>query len=285
MRAYKRFAIVSVLVLLAGCVASVGVPLVDAEHRIVDVPQIDASFAPAPMRIAVYISPEAANALSLSDLRNTPNGNLLSYGKLGPGILSGVTEYFPKAFAEVFVVSDFPHVLVDAADFDAVVVFESALASSHTYDTSAMDPFADVLLNVGIYSPAGERLLGYRVIASPKFKVEWDLNIVRATQRGYQASTEAARIAVRLALQKFPAKQAYAAAMADRQRRAGALADPKLLEQRAQEMRKQIAANAPRVDGHAAGRARVGAGNGQGRKHAGRRRRHRQRRADGSAGR
>ena len=246
---WRQVLVVLGWVALSGCATNFGVPLVDAEHRVVDVPPIDASFPAAPMRVAVYIAPEAANALALSDLRKSANGNLLSYGKLGAGILSGVTEYFPKAFAEVFVISEFPHVLVEAADFDAVVVFESSRASGHTFGTTMMEPVTDVLLNLGIYSPAGERLLGYQVIASPKSKIEWDMNIIRATQRGYQAVPELVRVAVRLALQKFPAKQAYAAALADRERRGGVLTDEKLLEQLGESMRNQIAANAPKVDG------------------------------------
>lgn len=238
------------VLLLASCASTnVGVPLTDSQHRILEVPPIDAGFVPAPMRVGVFIAPQAANALYLSDLRGTPNGNLLSYGPLGPGILSGVTEYFPKAFAEAYMLGEFPHVVVDAADLDAVLVFESALGSGHTEGGSMMEPIGDILLNVGVYSPAGERLLGYQVIASTKVKVEWDLNITRSVQRGYDGVPAVVRNAVRLALVKFPAKEAYAAAMASRQRRAGALTAEATLRQRAQEMNRQIAANAPRVDG------------------------------------
>ena len=244
-----RFAVLLALMLVTSWANAVGVALVATKDRILDIPEIGASFVPVPMRIGAYIAPEAAEALARSDLRNTFNGNLLTYGKLGPGILSGVTESFPKAFAEVYILSDFPHVLVDAADFDAVVVFESAAASGHTVDTGMMEPINDVLLNVGVYSPAGERLLGYQVIASTKAKVEWDLNIVRATSRGYTGVVVAARNAVRLALLKFPAKEAYTAAMNDRAKRAGALAGEEALRQRAQEMKAQIAAKAPRLDG------------------------------------
>jgi len=244
-----RFAALFAALVFSSWANAAGVALVATKDRVLDIPPIDASFVPVPMRIGVYIAPEAANAPALSDLRGTFNGNLLSYGKLGPGILSGVTESFPKAFAEVYILSDFPHVLVDAADFDSVVVFESAAASGHTVDTGMMEPISDVLLNVGVYSPAGERLLGYQVIGSTKTKVEWDMNIVRATGRGYTGVVVAARNAVRLALLKFPAKEAYTAAMADRTRRAGALAGEAVLRQRAQAMREQIAAKAPRVDG------------------------------------
>lgn len=245
----RRLFAVLALLLLSSCATSNGVALVDTQHRILDVPAIDAAFVPAPMRIGVFIAPQAATGQMLADLRNTANGNLLTYGPMGPGILSGVTEYFPKAFAEVYVLGEFPHRVVDAADLDAVIVFESGLGSGHTHDTSAMEPINDVLLNVGVYSPAGERLLGYQVIASTKSKVEWDMNITRAVQRSYDAVPGIVRNAVRLALVKFPAKEAYAAATASRQRRAGALADDATLRQRAQEMNSLIAARAPRIEG------------------------------------
>ena len=243
-----RLLVLLAVLLLSSCVTSNGLQLVDAAHRVLEVPPIDDSFMPAPMRIGVFIAPEAADAQLIADLRNTPNGNLLTYGPLGPGILSGVTEYFPKAFAEVYMLSEFPHVVVDAADLDAVLVFESGLASGHTHDTSMMEPINDTLLNLGVYSPAGERLLGYQVIASTKTPVEWDMNITRSVQRGYDAVPGIVRNAVRLALIKFPAREAYASAMAARQRRAGALTDEASLRQRGQAMNQQIAANAPKLD-------------------------------------
>lgn len=245
-----RLVVLLLVFLLCACVTENGVPLVDTKNRILEVPAIDDSFVPAPLRVGVYIAPEAANAHLLNDLRNTANGNLLSYGKLGPGILSGVTEYFPRAFADVFVLSDFPHVVVDAADLDAVLVFESAQGSGHTHDTGMMEPINDVLLKIGVYSPAGERLLGYQVVASSKVVVETDFNIVRAVARGYEYTPVAARNAVRLALVKFPAKEAHAAALADREKRAGALAGEALLRERAEAMRRHIAADAnPRITG------------------------------------
>jgi hypothetical protein len=245
----RYLAALAAVFLLASCAATVGVPLSDAQHRVLTVPAIDDTFVPAPMRIGVFITPQAANAPFLSDLRNTPNGNLLTYGPLGPGILSGVAEYFPKAFAEVYLLGEFPHVVVDAADIDAVLVFESGLGSGHTQGTTAMEPINDVLLNIGVYSPAGQRLLGYQVVASTKVQVEWDLNITRAVQRGYDGLPAIVRNAVRLALVKFPAKDVYAAAMASRKQRAGALTSEATLRQRAQEMNQQIAANAPPVNG------------------------------------
>lgn len=245
----RRFLMVLCALALAACVEN-GVPLVEEKDRILTVPAIDDSYAPAPLRVGVYIAPEAANAHLLSDLRGTANGNLLSYGKLGPGILSGVTEYFPKAFADVYVLSDFPHVVVDAADLDAVIVFESAQASGHTHGTAMMEPINDVLLKMGVYSPAGQRLLGYQVAASTKVVVETDLNIVRAVARGYEWTPVVARNAVRLALLKFPAKEVQAAALADRARRAGALTAESVLRERAQEMNRFIVANAaPKIVG------------------------------------
>ena len=247
-----RFSVVwavSAVLLLSSCVTGYGVPLASLQQRIVDVPVIDDSFVAAPMRIGVYIAPQAANAQVLSDLRNSANGNLLTYGSLGPGLLSGVTEYFPKAFAEVYFLSDFPHVVVDAADLDAVVVIESGLGSGHSHDTNMMEPITDVLLNVGVYTPTAERLLTYPVIASTKSQLEWDLNIMRAQQKAIDAVPETVRRAVRLALAKFPADKAYAVAMADRLKRTGALADEALLRQRAQQMNARIDAEATRFAG------------------------------------
>lgn len=238
---------VSAVLLLSSCVTGNGVPLASLQQRILDVPVIDDSFVAAPMRIGVYIAPQAAKAHAVGDWRNTPNGNLLSYGVLGPGLFSGITEYFSKAFAEVYFLSDFPHVVVDAADLDAVVVIESGLGSGHTHDTGMMEPITDVLLNVGVYTPTGERLLTYPVIASTKTQVEFDLNIVRAQQKAHDAVPETVRRAVRLALAKFPAEQAYTAAMTDRLKRTGALADEALLRQRAQQMNSLIDASAPRL--------------------------------------
>ena len=243
----RFIAMLAAVLLLTSCVTGNGVPLASLQQRILDVPVIDDSFAAAPMRIGVYIAPQAANAHVVGDWRNTPNGNLLTYGVLGPGLYSGITEYFSKAFAEVYFLSDYPHVVVDAADLDAVVVIESGLGSGHTHDTDMMAPITDILLNVGVYTPTGERLLTYQVIASTKGQTEWDLNIMRVQQKAHDAVPETVRRAVRLALAKFPADQAYAAAMADRLKRTGALADEALLRQRAQQMNSLIDARAPRL--------------------------------------
>lgn len=245
----RRLLAILATALLASCAMTSGVALVDEQHRTLDVPPIDDSFPAVPLRVGVYVTPQALKAPLLADLRKTANGNLLSYGPVGPGLVAAVTQDFPKAFAEAYILSGFPHQVVDAAGLDAVVVFESAAASGHTIGTSMMEPINDVLLNVGVYDPAGERLLGYQVIASTKVKVEWDTNITRSTQRGYDAVPGIVRNAERLALHRFPAKEAYAAAMASRLRRAGALTDAAVLGRRAQAMNAFVAANAPRVDG------------------------------------
>jgi hypothetical protein len=189
------------VLLLQGC-TSRGVQLVKIEGEFQPVPEIDQTFQPIPLKVGVYITPEAARAINYFDARDR-GGELLGFGPLGPGLLSGVIENFPRAFSEVSVISSFPDVNLVGEDIDAIVVCESAAASRWWGGQVGMG-FVDTLLNVGIYSPRGDRISGYQVIATSRFHVPHETNHQLAMQNVVPFTALAAKDAVRLALHRFP---------------------------------------------------------------------------------
>lgn len=185
---------------LAGCGGS-GTRLAKPEEAVLTIPELDGAFAPIPLKVAVYISPETMGALHYFDARS--RGELLSYGTIGPGVLDGVMAYFPRAFAEVSVIGDFPAPELIGEDIDAVVVFESGMGSGW-WEGQLGTSFADTLLNIGLYRPGGERVFGYQVIGTTRFDVPTDMNIQRAVRNQYPQTGISARNTVRLALHRFP---------------------------------------------------------------------------------
>jgi hypothetical protein len=240
MKAIRLISLVLAAIGLAGCGGS-GTRLVKPEQAVLSIPEIDGSFAPIPLKVAVYITPQTMGALHYFDARS--RGELLSYGTIGPGVLDGVMAHFPRAFAEVSVIGDFPDPGLIGEDIDAVVVFESGTGSGW-WEGQLGTSFADTLLNIGLYAPGGERVSGYQVIGTTRFDVPTDMNIERAVRNQYPQTGISARNTVRLALHRFPRDQVAALKAA-----AASKADPASVSARRSAFRASVAAAVPKSPG------------------------------------
>jgi hypothetical protein len=242
-----RCSIVIASLLLSGCVSMPwGVELDKPEQRTLATPEIDASFQPIPLKVAVYVAPRAAGALNYADFRQMPNvaHPLISYGQMGPALLEAVGEYFPKAFHEASVVNDFPDPALLLEDIEAVVVFESGIGSRSNQAGGMGTGFEQSLLNVGVYTPQGKLLRRYQVVATYKGEFKFETNPYKAHQLAYDNARIGNRSVGRLALHRFPRDIVAAAQQRDREE-----VDAATLAQRRRALHAAFDAAAPMIAG------------------------------------
>lgn len=187
------------LALLSGC-ASTG-DIVSAERRQLDVPEIDASVPPIPLRVAVYVEPAVLEARTYS--KNSMTGQVVHWGRIGPQVLDAFAEYAPKAFARAALAPRFPDPAVARGDVDAVLAVEFAIGE-WAYGSGFDDKlFNDIEVVVAVYTVDGTLIKRYSGYGSaPASRNLW--NHAQTVQNVAAKSAIGVRPAVRAALLEFP---------------------------------------------------------------------------------
>lgn len=231
---------------LAAC-DSPGVSLVRPQDRIINVKEIDQSFPEIPLRIAVYLPPETLRSQAYGDFRKQARGNFVTYGPLGPSIAEAINDYFPKAFNEVYLVSDFPNAQMPATDIDAVIVLESVNVARFTIEERGLDEYwaFDSVMIFGIYAADGRLLKAVKVATTtPLPRTGWSDTVpMQNTIRIAALSRTAVRPTIRQFLLTFPRQEtndilANAAGSSP--------TDPKSIDDRRAALRARVAELSPK---------------------------------------
>lgn len=178
----------------------------EAEKRILEVPELD-SKAALPLSVAVYITPRVLGRAAIMDLRQgkTAVKNVIHNGQLGAASIAAVTKYFPFAFSDVHLITNFPDSRLLKYKVDLVVTIDDVTAVRQILSADSMSEVWDTRVYLGLYHPDGTTITHYAVTASSQHPASEKItNLDERIQWIYQASQNSINPAMRLALLRFP---------------------------------------------------------------------------------